>query len=125
MIKNYLIIALRNLYLAKTQTLIKIVGLALALSISIVIFSWIQNELSYDKFHKNYERIYRVEYNNPLFTDATHVGLVCPAILAPTLKKNYPEVETVTRILDPSWSQPKVLMQYKDKQFYEEKYLSI
>src|SRR3989339_1970536 len=125
MIKSYLTIALRNLKKHKAFSMINILGLTIGMVVCILISLFVRFELSYDKFHKNYERIYRVEYNNPLFTDATHVGLVCPAILAPTLKKNYPEVETVTRILDPSWSQPKVLMQYKDKQFYEEKYLSI
>jgi putative ABC transport system permease protein len=60
MLKNYVKIAFRNLYLNKAQTLIKTLGLALALTVSIAIFTWIKHELSYDNFHNDADRIYRL-----------------------------------------------------------------
>jgi putative ABC transport system permease protein len=125
MLKNYLTIALRNLKKHKAFSMINILGLTIGMVVCIMIFFFVQYELSYDKFHKNYERIYRFEYNNKMFTGDSHTGLLCPAVLALALKKDYPEVEVVTRILDPSWFQPKVLMKYGGKQFYEESYLCV
>ena len=122
MIKSYLTIALRNLKKHKAFSIINILGLTIGMVVCILILLYVRFELSYDKFHKNYDRIYRVEKSS---SNETEFNLTCPAVLAPVLKKNYPEVENVTRILNPSWFQPKVLMQYKDKQFYEERYLNI
>jgi len=60
MIKNYLKIALRNIMKHKGISFINIVGLAIGISCSVLILLFVTNELSYDKFHKKADRIYRL-----------------------------------------------------------------
>lgn len=57
MIKNYLVIALRNLSKSKVYSFINIVGLAVGISVSLLIGLWVWDELSYNRYHKNYDRI--------------------------------------------------------------------
>jgi ABC-type antimicrobial peptide transport system, permease component len=63
MFKNYLKIALRNLTKNSVYSFINIFGLAVGLSCSLLIMLWVNDELSYDKFHVNKDRIYQV-YGN-------------------------------------------------------------
>ncbi len=63
MFKNYLKTALRHLYRNKFYTFIKIFGLAIGLAATMLILIFIRHELQYDKFHENYNRIYRVISN--------------------------------------------------------------
>ncbi len=60
MFKNYLKIALRNLFKQKLYSFINIIGLAIGIASCILIYLFVQNELSYDTFHKNADRLYRV-----------------------------------------------------------------
>ncbi|WP_259015972.1 ABC transporter permease [Emticicia fluvialis] len=60
MIRNYIKIAIRNLFRNKVFSLINIVGLSLGLAVSTLILLFVSHEISYDKFHKNYQRIYQV-----------------------------------------------------------------
>ncbi|MFT3705377.1 MAG: ABC transporter permease [Agriterribacter sp.] len=60
MIKNYLKIAFRNIARHKAFAAINIAGLAIGMACSIFILLWVQNELSYDRFHKNADNIYRI-----------------------------------------------------------------
>ena len=60
MIRNYIKIAFRNLFRNKVFSFINIVGLSLGLAVSSLILLFVSHEVSYDRFHKNYERIYQV-----------------------------------------------------------------
>ena len=60
MIKNYFKIALRNLGKNKASSFINIGGLAVGMAVAMLIGLWIYDEFSYDKYHKNYDRIARV-----------------------------------------------------------------
>jgi len=60
MLKTYFKLAYRNIIKDKAYSTINITGLAIGLASSILILLWVQNELSYDKFHKNAEQIYRI-----------------------------------------------------------------
>ena len=60
MLKNYLKVALRNLLRYKGYTFINIMGLAVGIAASVLIFLYVQNELSYDRFHENADRTYRL-----------------------------------------------------------------
>jgi hypothetical protein len=60
MIRNYFILALRNVRKHKVFSLINILGLAVGISASLVIFLIVQYEFSFDRFHKDGDRIYRV-----------------------------------------------------------------
>lgn len=58
MFRNYLVIAIRYLLKNKAFSIINILGLSLGMAFTIIIFLWIQDELSYDKFHTKHDRIY-------------------------------------------------------------------
>ena len=60
MLKNYLIIGFRNLMRHKGYATLTILGLAVGIAACLLIFTVVQFELSYDTFHTNYDRIYRV-----------------------------------------------------------------
>jgi len=61
MLKNYFKIAFRNLKKKKLFSFINIMGFTVAISCSLLIFLWVSNELNYDRFNKNYDRIYKLE----------------------------------------------------------------
>jgi ABC-type antimicrobial peptide transport system permease subunit len=86
----------RNLYRFKTFSVINITGLAIGMASAILILLLVQNELSYDQFHEKKDRIYmllnRVVINGKLECVGT------PSVLASVLKKNYPQVDEVTRL---------------------------
>ena len=99
MLKNYLITAVRNIWRNKLYTFINIFGLALGLAVFMVIALFVQFEFSYDKFHENHDRIYRIEQNmvlnNQIVKDA---GL--PPPLSNSLIADFPELEAITRVQD-------------------------
>ena len=64
MFKNYFIIALRNFKKDKTYALINLIGLAIGLASVILIFAYVQYELSYDKSYSNSTRVYRLTSEN-------------------------------------------------------------
>ncbi|MBS1620939.1 MAG: ABC transporter permease [Bacteroidetes bacterium] len=97
MFKNYFKIAIRNLWKNKGFTFINIAGLAIGLSCFILITLYVIDELSYDRFYPNAERIYRVDADIKfggnqlsLCTNSDPMGA--------TLKKDYPQVEEFTRV---------------------------
>lgn len=98
---NFLKIAVRNLLRSKGFSAINILGLALGMASAVIILLWIQNEVSYDRFHEKTDRIYeawnRVSFNGKMLTwNAT------PKVLARTLEKDLPEVEQATRVNSPN-----------------------
>ena len=93
MLSNYIKVALRNLLKYKIYSFINIVGLAVGLACTLFILLWVQDELSYDRFHENAERIHRVAFTyRPLNLNRYHQ----PGALASYLKQNYPEIEQAT-----------------------------
>ena len=60
MIKNYLKVAWRNLVKNKASSFINIGGLAVGMAVAMLIGLWIWDELSFDKYHQNYDRIAQV-----------------------------------------------------------------
>lgn len=98
MIKNYLRIAFRNLLRNKVYSLINVVGLAVGLTCAILLYLYIQNELSYDQYHKDQAQIFRLE-RTVTQTDALHTSAFFKASLAPVLKQELPEVAHIARML--------------------------
>jgi putative ABC transport system permease protein len=92
MIKNYFKIAWRNLFRNKGFSLTNLLGLTIGITCTILIFLWVQDELTYDKFHANYNTIYKVmanrDFNNQVFTDE---NMVLP--LASTLQEKIPQIK--------------------------------
>ena len=97
MIKNYFKIALRNIVRHKAFTAINIAGLAIGMTCSIFILLWVQNELSYDRFHKNADKIYRITARAGEFNAAVN----CAGMPA-ELKAKIPAVENFVRLSHPS-----------------------
>lgn len=97
MLNNYLKIAFRNIKRHKGFSFINIFGLAIGLSCSFLIFTYVFDELSYDRFHHDSDRIYRIisDFKSENFEDR---GLLTSYILAKTLRENYPEKFQVTQI---------------------------
>ena len=60
MIRNYLKIAFRNLHAGGWYSALNIGGLAVVLAISLLLFSWVQDELNFDRFHTDAHRIYQI-----------------------------------------------------------------
>src|ERR1700709_363511 len=96
MFKNYLKIAWRNLWKNKTFSFLNIAALAIGMGSAILIILWIDNEISYDKFHKNKDFIYEA-WNRGVFDGKIQCWNSTPKILGPTMKKDYPEIAAMTR----------------------------
>ncbi len=96
MLKNYLKIAWRNLIRNTGFSLLNIVGLSIGLAVVTLIMLWIGFEVGYDRFHENNDRIYEV--NNQYAIDGEiWTWNSTPKIMASVIKKDYPEVEGVSR----------------------------
>jgi len=108
---NYFKIALRRIRRQKGYAFINIAGLALGLTCCILIFFWVQHELSYDRFHENADRIFRVLR---VWPESNEYGPEGPGPLGPTLKADYPEIIDVARLFPP----PARPLQHEDKVFH-------
>jgi putative ABC transport system permease protein len=114
MIRNYIKIAFRNLWKNKSFAGINIFGLAIGISVCFIIMLFVQDELSYDRFNTNADRIVRVVFKANINGGKIFEANVMPPV-AQTMKNDYPEVEEATRIRQ--ISKPKVT--YADKIFKE------
>ncbi len=99
MLKNYLKVAIRSLWKNKGFSAINIVGLAIGLATCLLILLYVTDELSYDRFNKNAERIYRVD-GDIRFAGTDYNLAVAPDPLGPTLLRDYPQVEAAVRLRD-------------------------
>ena len=97
MFKNYFKVALRNIQKNRIFAFINIFGLALGLSISIVVFLFVKNELSYDKHNYGSERIYRTGINASMMGQKMDAP-VSSSPTANTLRTEFEEVEMATRL---------------------------
>jgi putative ABC transport system permease protein len=100
MFKNYLKIAYRNIKRHKGYSLINISGLAIGMACCILILLFVFDELSYDRFHENHDRIYRVtrKWLNEDGVVSLHLGHVAPPI-APLLANDFPDIIHAVRML--------------------------
>src|ERR1700743_906112 len=96
MIKNYIKTAFRNLLKNKGFTAINILGLALGLATCLLIVFYVFDELSYDKYNVNLDRIYRVN-NEIKFGGTESKSAAAPAPTVAALKADFPEIEQVAR----------------------------
>lgn len=101
MFQNYLKIALRNLLKHKTFSFINISGVAIGLACFLLLSLYVKDELSYDRFHANAERIYRLNrtFLSKDGTESLRLGHAAPPF-APLVKQDFPEVEQVVRLLE-------------------------
>jgi putative ABC transport system permease protein len=116
MIINYLKVAFRNLLKHKGYAFINILGLAVGIAAGVLIFLYIINEMSYDKFHEKADRTYRITADWSNMGDSRIHQLGTPFILAKTIRENYPQVEAITQIAGPLGD---VIIRYRDTAFKE------
>jgi len=100
MIKNYFKIAWRNLVRNKVSSIINISGLAIGLACVLLIGMYVKDELSYDRFFKDANRIYSVNTHEKMGDDEFIAGHTPPPVGA-ALVNNFPEIESYTRIFKP------------------------
>ncbi|MCU0398462.1 MAG: ABC transporter permease [Cyclobacteriaceae bacterium] len=98
MFKSYFLIGLRNLLKQKGYAAIKIIGLAFGLAASLIIYLFVEEDLSYDTFHKNYNRIVRVmTIDSAEGVSSSLVGVTQPP-LGPAVEAELPEVINSVRL---------------------------
>jgi putative ABC transport system permease protein len=120
MIKNYFKIASRSLTKNKTFSLINIFGLATGMACSLLIFLFVKDERSYDRFNKDAGNIYRL-VENVLNNDGSHVSkATTPLALAPAMQKEIPEVVNVTRFFANPDLGADFLFKYATRKFNEQ-----
>jgi putative ABC transport system permease protein len=116
MIKNLLLVTLRNLRKDKWYSLLNVLGLTIGISFSLFLIFYIRDELNYDRFHEKADRIYRiVTYVQE--RDKNTNWTITQLPLGPTLKKDFPEVEESVRLL----GKERTLFKNGDNNFYETK----
>jgi putative ABC transport system permease protein len=116
MLISYLKIALRNLLKKKVYTIINILGLSVGAAASLIIFLYVSDELSYDEFLPNSERIYRV-VEDRIYPDRQANFAIIPGGFATIFPDEIPEVELSTRLIGfPNFAQ---VARYKDNVFSE------
>lgn len=99
MLKSYITIALRNIFRNKAYSAINITGLAIGMAACFFIFLYVRFELSYDKFHKNADRLYRVPMS---FQEGSNgIATTHPAV-GPAMKAEFPEVVEFARLAKPT-----------------------
>ena len=114
MLRNYFIIALRNLRKQKFFAFINVTGLSIGIACALLITLYVVDELSYDQYNSKKERIYRlISHINYGGNDMRYA--VCPAPLANAIRDEIPEIEDVVRFR--SWG---MFLVKKDKENYKE-----
>ncbi|MFC1724408.1 ABC transporter permease [candidate division KSB1 bacterium] len=114
MFKNYLKIAFRNIRKNKVYSFINITGLTIGIVCCILILLWVQNELSYDGFHKNSDRIYRIVTDEHIGGQSSKDPVV-PVNISIALDNDFPEIEKYVRLVK-LWRG--VTLEKGDRKFY-------
>lgn len=124
MFKNYIKVGARNILRQKAFSVINIAGLAIGIACCLLILLYVNDELSYDRYNKNFDRIYRVLHT---YRNAENPGSLPPpspedfqvwgsAPIGPALQTDFPEIESYFRFTSPS----QLLFQYGSKRFQED-----
>ncbi|MBN2430836.1 MAG: ABC transporter permease [Acidobacteria bacterium] len=120
MLKNYLGMTARHLLKNKGFFLIKVFGLAAGIACSMVVIFYAVNELTYDTYHPDSERIYRLSHRR-----VNQVGdfsmATTPSPLAVRIRDNLPQAEAVARVIPPLENAGHVLAVQGDRRFFEKR----
>lgn len=121
MFKNYIKIAFRNMKRHKGYSFINITGLAVGMACCILILLWVQDEMSYDKFHEYRDRLYRI-VDHEVFANGSEIYFTSnPPALGPTLMNDYPEIVNTARI---DWMGGRVV-RHEDRIFQEDAFARV
>lgn len=116
MLRNYFKIAIRHLQRHKLITVINVAGLAVGMACSILIVLYVSDELSFDRFHRNADNIYRITTTTRTPDGATAYDASTQIALAPNLKKEISRITDAVRI----WGPGKTLFTAGEKKIWEE-----
>jgi len=115
MIWNYFKITVRRLFRQKTYSITNILGLTVGLTASVLIFLWMLDELSIDRYHDKIDRTYKVMIND-IFPDGRMETYEAPTVMiGKALRKDVPEIDEVVQT---SWNED-LLVKVGDKKFIE------
>ncbi|MDL5048523.1 ABC transporter permease [Oscillatoria amoena NRMC-F 0135] len=115
MLKNYFQISLRNILRNKLFSTLNIMGLAFGMGSALLIFLWVKDEWSVDRFHAHTHRLYRVMENQRYSDGRIYTFAATPGPMAPFIKEKFPEIELASRF---TWQVSNVFQQ-DEKLFYE------
>jgi putative ABC transport system permease protein len=97
--RNYLKIAVRNIFRHKGFSFINLIGLAVGIACCLLIFLFVQDELSFDRFHGNADRLYRLNKVFTPQTGGTELHAISSGRMGPAMVEDFPEVERCVRML--------------------------
>jgi putative ABC transport system permease protein len=115
MLRNYFLVAFRNIRKQKFYSFINILGLTIGVAATFFIILYVTDELSYEKFHTNIDRMYRVGLNGRLAGQEVHVAATPPP-LAQAMVNEIPGVEGAIRM----WQWEDVVIRYEDQVYTED-----
>jgi len=118
MFRNYLKIALRNIRKHKGYSFINIAGLAIGIAACLLLFLWVRDELSYDRYHDKADRIYRVISQYEAEGKTRRFGWTS-APVGPALVNEFPEIEKAVR-----FARNGFVVSYQNKRFVEQVYFT-
>lgn len=96
MLRNYFIIATRNLLKSKVYTVINIFGLSIGIACCLILSLLVLDQFSFDRDNVNADNIYRVVHKQVSENETSYIALT-QGLMAPELEKNFPEVRSSTR----------------------------
>jgi putative ABC transport system permease protein len=117
MIKNLLKTAIRHISKHPGYSLLNVLGLTLGISCALFLIIYVSDEVSYDRYHKNADRIYRVS-SKITEPDDQFTWNVAQIPFGPQVVQDYPEVQAFVRFIN----MPRGLYKYEDKEFVEENF---
>ncbi len=116
MVKNLLLIAIRNFKKDKWYSLLNVLGLTIGITFSLFLIFYVSDELNYDRYHEKADRIYRiVSYAQE--PEVNHKFAYSQFPLGPTVKKDFPEVEETVRFV----SKERTLFKSGSNNYFETK----
>ena len=114
MLRNYLKIALRHVKKNKGYAFINMIGLSLGMACAVLILLWVNDEVQYNTFQKNYNNLYQV-IENQTYEGKTYTFTALPGRFAPAITEELPEIKYSTRS---DWGNP-MLFSVGEKNIYE------
>lgn len=120
MFKNIIKHSIRALNRQKSYVLINIIGLSIGIACSLLIALFVINEVSYDQFQENKDRIYRVNLHGKISGQEAHVSSSCSP-LGPTMLREFPEIEDFTRYN----SFGSTVIKYKNQKFTKDQVVHV
>ncbi|MBS0000823.1 MAG: ABC transporter permease, partial [Cyclobacteriaceae bacterium] len=115
MLRNYFVVAIRNIRKQKFYAFINILGLTIGVAATLFIILYVSDELSFDRFHTNIDRMYRVGLNGRLAGQEVHVAATPPP-LGQAMVNEIPGVEGALRM----WQWTDVVIRYEDQVYTED-----